>query len=208
MSVGNITNPVEVTTTTPDNDTTNNKANNTAEAFEACDLELVKSSDKEVYHVGDKMHWIIKVINHGPSTAKDVVVSDVLPAGVKFIRYTASKGSYAQSSGEWNIGELQKGESVTIDILCKVMAEGEIINNANVTSSTNDTDLSNNEDDATIKVVKNETPIKPDVPTPKPKDHTPEPQVELEMRNTGNPLVYLLVAIFAIFGCFWANRKE
>ncbi|MBE6490484.1 MAG: DUF11 domain-containing protein [Methanobrevibacter sp.] len=202
LTVGNITNPVEVKTSTPENDTTNNKANNTTEAFDVCDLELIKSSDKEVYHVGDKMHWIIEVINHGPSTAKDVVVSDVLPSGVKFLSYSASKGSYAQSAGKWDIGELAKGESVTLDILCKVMTEGIITNNANVTTSSNDTNLSNNYDNATIKVIKHEKPPVPDGPTP-------EPPVELTMRNTGNPIVYLLIAIIAIFGSFWSrNRKE
>jgi len=205
LSVGNITNPVEVSTSTPDNDTTNNRANNTTEAFEICDLELVKSSDKKVYHVGDKMHWIIKVINHGPSTARGVVVSDVLPSGVKFISYSASKGSYAHSTGEWNVGDVKAGETVVIDILCEVMVEGVIINNANVTSITNDTDLSNNCDNATIKVIKNETR---DEPNPEPENPTPEHKSELAMKNTGNPLVYLLVAIFAIFGCFWANKKE
>ena len=151
------------------------------------------------------MHWIIKVINHGPSTARGVVVSDVLPSGVKFISYSASKGSYAHSTGEWDVGDVKAGETVVIDILCKVMVEGVIINNANVTSITNDTDLSNNCDNATIKVIKNETP---DEPNPEPEIPTHEHKSELAMKNTGNPLVYLLVAIFAIFGCLWANRKE
>ena len=212
MSVGNITNPVDVTTSTPENDTTNNKANNTTESSAACDLELIKSSDKEVYHVGDEMHWIIKVINHGPSTAEDVVVSDVLPAGVKYIGYKASKGSYAQSSGKWTIGELENGESAVIEIFCKVLKEGVITNNANVTSSTNDTDLSNNYDNATVTVIKNDSPVPPEPtpkPTPEPENPTPEPaQKEVTMKVTGNPLAYLLIAIFVIFGSFWSNRKE
>lgn len=214
LSVGNITNPVEVLTTTLDNDTTNNKANNTTEAFEACDLELVKSSDKKVYHVGDEMHWIIEVINHGPSTAKDVVVNDVLPSGVKFISYSASKGYYAQSTGRWEIGELNNGEKVTLKIICKVLIEGVIINNANVTSSTNDTNLSNNHDNASITVIK-----KPDDPIPEPvipthknstheKSNHDKPQVELTMRSTGNPVVYLLISIFAIIACFWSRKRE
>jgi len=155
------------------------------------------------------MHWIIEVINYGPSTAKNVVVSDLLPSGVKFLSYSASKGSYAQSSGKWYIGELAKGESVTLDILCKVMTEGIITNNAKVTTSSNDTNLSNNYDNATIKVIEDEKPPVPDNNTHVPDGPTPEPPVELTMRNTGNPIVYLLIAIIAIFGSFWSrNRKE
>ncbi|MBQ2653645.1 MAG: DUF11 domain-containing protein [Methanobrevibacter sp.] len=212
LSVGNITNPVEVTTTTPDSDKTNNKANNTTEAFEICDVAIVMSTDKKVYHVGDEMHWIMEVVNYGPSPAKDVVVSDVLPEGVKFISSSASKGSYSQYTGEWNIGDLAVGEKVTIDILCKVMAEGVIVNHARVSTSTNESDLTNNQDNASVKVIKNEPhvdPDEPDEPTPEPDEPiSTEPPVEMTMRNTGNPIVYLLAAIFAIFGSFWVYRKE
>ena len=203
LSVGNITNPVEVSASTPDKDTSNNKANNTTEAFELCDLEIFMSTDKQLYHVGDEMHWIITVVNHGPSTAKNVVVSDLLPSGVEFINYSASKGFYAQSIGKWEIGVVKVSEFVTLDILCKVMVEGDIVNNANVTSSTYEVDLSNNYANATVKVI-NETPAKPDAPV----NPTPEAHAELAMKNTGNPILYILLAVFAIFGCFWANRKE
>jgi uncharacterized repeat protein (TIGR01451 family) len=213
LSVGNITNPVEVTTTTPDSDKTNNKANNTTEAFEICDVAIIMSTDKKVYHVGDEMHWIMEVVNYGPSPAKDVVVSDVLPEGVKFISSSASKGSYSQYTGEWNIGDLAVGEKVTIDILCKVVAEGVIVNHARVSTSTNESDLTNNQDNASVKVIKNEPPVdpdEPDEPTPEPDEPiSTEPPVEMTMRNTGNPIVYLLIAIIAIFGSFWSrNRKE
>ena len=149
------------------------------------------------------MHWIITVVNHGPSTAKDVVASDLLPSGVEFISYSASKGFYAQSTGIWEIGVLKASEIVTMDILCRVMVEGEIVDSANVTSSTNETDLSNNYANATVKVI-NETHVDPDVPA----NNTPETHAELAMKNTGNPIFYLIVMVFAIFGCFWANRKE
>ncbi len=62
LSVGNITNPVEVTTTTPDSNESNNKANNTTVAIEECDLEIIKSSDKSVYHVGDKCIGLLKLL--------------------------------------------------------------------------------------------------------------------------------------------------
>ncbi|MBQ8018450.1 MAG: DUF11 domain-containing protein [Methanobrevibacter sp.] len=208
LNIGNITNPVEVSTSTFDNNSNNNKAENRTEAFAVCDLELIKSSDRKVYRVGDEMHWIITVVNHGPSTAKDVVVNDVLPSGVKFISYTATKGSYAQSSGKWDIGDVENGEKYVLDILCKVMVAGDIVNKANVTSSTNDTDLSNNYDDAEISVIENKTPDDHHKPHPRPVNPTPEPAMDITMKNTGNPFVYLLVAIFAIFGCFWTSRKE
>ena len=210
LSVGNITNPVEVSTSTPDNNTTNNKANNTTVAYELVDLELKKSSDKKVYYVGDQMHWLITVINHGPSKACDVLVKDVLPSATKFISYTANKGSFDSSKGIWTIGELENGERVTLDILCKALKSGEFTNNATVNTTTNESDVSNNFDNATVTVKEVEpTPDPTPEPTPDVPQPTPEKPVPVKMHSTGNPIVYMIIAIFAILGCVWTrNRKE
>jgi len=214
LSVGNITNPVEVSTSTPDNNTTNNKANNTTVAYELVDLKLIKSSDKKVYYVGDQMHWLITVINHGPSKACDVLVKDVLPSATKFISYTAGKGSFDSSKGIWTIGELENGESVTLDILCKALKSGEFTNNATVNTTTNESDVSNNFDNATVTVKEVEpTPDPTPEPTPEPTPDNPQPTPEkpvpAKMHSTGNPIVYMIIAIFAILGCVWTrNRKE
>jgi len=182
---GIITNPVSVNTTTKESNYTNNKAKNTTKGLPIVDLELIKSSDKPVYKKGDKMFWTIVVINHGPSTAKDVVVSDVMPVGIKFISYKASKGSYDPATGKWDIGELAKGESVVIEMYCEAMATGVITNYANVTSSVKDSNLTNNYDNATITVE--------DVPEPIP----PEPP---KMHPTGNPIIMVLLALLAMVG--------
>lgn len=214
LSVGNITNPVEVTTSTPDKNESNNKANNSTTAYELADLELIKSSDKKVYYVGDQMHWLITVINHGPSKACDVLVKDVLPSATEFISYTADKGSFDSSKGIWTIGELENGESVTLDILCKALKSGEFTNDATVNTTTNESDVSNNFDNATVTVKDVEpTPDPTPEPTPEPTpdvpQHTPEKPVSAGMHNTGNPIVYLIIAVFAILGSVWTrNRKE
>lgn len=72
--------------------------------------------------------------------------------------------------------------------------------------------MSNNYDNATIKVIKNETPAPTPIPTPTPKP-TPEPPepvipVHPTMHSTGNPIAYLIVAIFAILGSFWSRNKK
>ncbi|WP_458457036.1 hypothetical protein [Methanobrevibacter sp.] len=204
LSVGNITNPVEVTTSTPDSNITNNKANNTTEAYPVCDLEIIKSSDKNVYKVGDEMHWIIEVINHGPSTATEVVANDILSSAVEFIGFTASKGSYNASAGVWDIGELANGESVTLDILCKVLVSGKIENHANVTCGINETDLTNNHDNATVEVIEEPNiPEEPEKPAPE-----PETPVKVTLKETGNPIAYLIVAIFAVLCSFWSRKKQ
>jgi uncharacterized repeat protein (TIGR01451 family) len=180
---GFITNPVSVKTTTKETDYTNNNANDTTQGIPVADLELKKYADKEVYKKGDKMYWTIVVTNHGPSTAKDVVVSDVMPSGVKFLSFKASKGSYDPTTGEWDIGELAKGETVTIVIYCNVTAEnGTITNTAVVTSSTHDSNPKNNKGTATITVEKTQEPVPP------------------KMHPTGNPIVMVVLSLLAIIG--------
>ena len=217
LSVGNITNPVDVNSSTPDSNKTNNHANNTTEASELCDLAIMKFSDYKVYYVGDNMHWIIEVVNYGPSPARGVWVNDVMPSGVRFISYSASKGNYDKATGNWTIGILENGEKVTLNILCKVMDPGLITNSAHVTGSGNESNLTNNDDNATISAIEKVQPIPPvPVPTPEPlpeptSESTPVPENPVHaatMHATGNPIAYLLVAVFALFGCFWSRKKQ
>ncbi|WP_406534825.1 Cna B-type domain-containing protein, partial [Methanobrevibacter sp.] len=194
LSVGNITNPVEVTTSTHDSNKTNNKANNTTKGIAAVDLAVVKYADKATYHEGDVAHWYITVINYGPCVAHNVVAFDVLPSACKFIDYKATKGTYDVSTGKWTIGDLAKGESVTLEIICNVTKAGNITNEVYVTCDENDTNPDNNYDNATVEVLPNEPPVD---------NHTPV------LHETGNPIAYLVIALFAIFASVRSrNRKE
>jgi uncharacterized repeat protein (TIGR01451 family) len=202
---GIITNPVSVRTTTEESDYTNNRAMDSTEGIVLVDLEIKKYSDKTVYTKGDMMYWTIVVTNNGPCTAHGVSVSDVLPSGVRFIRYSASKGTYDVSSGKWNIGKLAKGENVTIRIYCEVLVSGKITNNASVTCDEVDSNSTNNNASATITVKDSPKPI----PVKPPHENKAPVKAQVTMKNTGNPLAYLLVAICILIGSVWTrNRRE
>lgn len=194
---GNITNIASVSTTTPESNHTNNEAKNTTEALPpVCDLVLYKSSDKTKYNVDDTMHWIIKVVNKGPNGAVDVYVKDVLPRGTKFVSFTSSKGSFDVTEGVWKIGDLAKGEEVTLIITCKVLSAGSITNEAVVNSSVKDLDTSNNKDNATIEVAKKHAP------------NPAKPKITNLSLKTGNPLVVLLIAFVTICGGLGLRRRK
>jgi uncharacterized repeat protein (TIGR01451 family) len=200
LRVGNITNPVEVTSTTPDSNKSNNKANNTTEAIAIVDLEVIKNADRYIYHVGDKICWTIIVRNNGPCDAHEVVATDKLPSAVKFSYYKASKGHYDVESGEWYIGDLAKGENVTLELFCVALKVGIITNEVNVTCNETDSNPDNNYDNSTVKVINKTTPVPPE---------PPKPDVPVRMLETGNPIAYLLVALMLMLGSFWIpNRKE
>ena len=198
LSVGNITNPVEATTTTTDSNKSNNRANNTTEGIASVDLGVVKYADKDIYHVNDTIRWIITVTNYGPCDAHNVTATDYLPSVCEFIGCSASKGSYDVSTGIWAIGNLTNGESATLEIICKALAEGQITNVVNVTCSEHDPNLDNNHDSVTVSVVN-------DTPEPEPE----VPEVPVTLWQTGNPIAYLVIALFAIFASFRSKgRKE
>ena len=203
--VGNITNFASASTDTPESNYSNNEANNTTEVINeplppSCDLVIYKSSDKTKYHVNDVMHWIIKVVNNGPDGAKGVYVKDALPVSTKFIKYSASKGSFDAAKGVWKIGDLDYGEEVTLIITCRVLSSGSITNEAVVNSSTVDTNVSNNYDNATI-IVKADNPPVPNPIEPKTNG------IDLSLK-TGNPLLLVLLAFLSIFTVIGIKHRE
>ena len=97
---------------------------------------------------------------------------------MKLLGFEASKGDYDPESGKWSIGDLKKGEKVTLRIDVMALVEGNVINEARVESDTFDNDTSNNNDSVTVVVVD---------------DHIP-------MRHTGNPFMVCLLSLIAIVG--------
>ena len=75
-----------------------------------------------------------------------------MPAGLIYQSYSASVGSYI--NGIWYIGNLAKGDSVTLNIVCKVNKTGSITNVASVTATEYDINKTNNNDDESIDVPK------------------------------------------------------
>ena len=168
-----ITNVAVVTSTTPDNDTSNNEANNTTDVDPMADLAIYKVVSNASPQKGDNVTWIIVVINHGPDTAINAVATDILPANLTYVSHKGN-GTYDPNTGKWNIGDIEKGGIRALYINTTVNALKALITNiVNVTSQTPDPDLTNNEDNASvdvghqtdlevIKTVSNATPKKGD----------------------------------------------
>ncbi|MBX2870912.1 MAG: DUF11 domain-containing protein [Saprospiraceae bacterium] len=101
------------------------------------DLELDKSVDDINGNVdaGEEVTFTVELTNQGPSTANGVEVTDQLEDGFIYLSHNASVGTYDPISGEWEVGTLLAGETVTLDIRVEVNVAGNYFNLAEVTDA-------------------------------------------------------------------------
>jgi large repetitive protein len=176
------TNTATATSTTPDP----NPGNNTGAATETplqADLAVFKIVSDPTPNVGDTIEFAIGVANYGPDTATEVVVNDLLPAGVTFVSYQASQGSYASGSGVWTIGTVTTADFPVLVITATVDrpvsgAPAPVTNTATVSGREYDPDPSNNTDSVT------ETPQYADLAVDK--------QVSDATPNVGDTITYTI----------------
>ncbi len=111
------------------------------------DLAISAATSPLVISVNEVMTYTITVINHGPSTADAIVITDTLPAEVGYIDASISgSGSCAYSAVvTCTLSELTSGDSAIVTIRANTPAiAAEIENHAEVTSATLDLKQANN----------------------------------------------------------------
>lgn len=118
------------------------------------DLSITKTVNNSNPEVGEGITFTITVINNGPNDATDVIATDMLPSGYTYVSDNGG-GSYNPTSGIWNIGGLNNGASVSLDINVTVNNSGNYLNY--VTTYINDEtiidpDLTNNSDSEDVEV--------------------------------------------------------
>ena len=195
---GNITNTVNVG---------NKTANCTIESGDIVDLEIHIVADKSEIYVGDNVVYTVTVINNGPSDAINTIANVLVPNTLSIISYNATKGTFDITSGKWYVGNLTNGEKVVLTFVAKALNEGNSTVYVNVTSETFEVILENNYDNVTVKVLKKAAPIGPDKPVhPDGSSSDNEGRESLNLPNTGNPLVMLLLCILSVI--FVGSRKR
>ena len=194
---GNITNTVNVG---------NKTSNCTIESGDIVDLEIHIVADKSVY-VGDNVVYTVTVINNGPSDAINTIANILIPNALSILSYNATKGTFDITSGNWSIGNLTNGEKVVLTFVAKALNEGNSTVYVNVTSETFEVILENNYDNVTVKVLKKAAPIGPDKQVhPDGSSSDNECGKSVNLPNTGNPLVMLLLCILSVI--FVGSRKR
>ena len=195
---GNITNTVNVG---------NKTSNCTIESGDIVDLEIHIVADKSEIYVGDNVVYTVTVINNGPSDAINTIANVLIPNALSILSYNATKGTFDITSGNWSIGNLTNGEKVVLTFVAKALNEGNSTVYVNVTSETFEVIMENNYDNVTVKVLKKAAPIGPDKPVhPDGSSSDNEGREFVNLPNTGNPLVMLLLCILSVI--FVGSRKR
>ena len=182
-----------------DPDLTNNKAEKSVSVPPVSDLSITKIASKYKYAVGDVIEYVIEVVNNGPDTAYNIKVTEILDDLLKLKSFKVSKGKYNKFSNVWTIDKLGYGESAKLIIKVIAAGSGIIKNSVQITSDTFDSDLSNNNDFAIVKVSEkspnnNSNTKNTNSNTPKSNSNGNMPS-SLEMHPTTQPFLMLVVSL-------------
>ncbi len=151
--------------------------------LDQADVSVTKTDDPDPVTEGQQITYTVTVHNDGPDAAENVVVSDTMPAGVTFNFATITQGSCAIAFPllECQIGTMNSGDAVILEIHVTPNSGGTITNNVSVTTETEDPDESNNSDSEETTV----NPLQADVSVTKSDDADPV--------YAGDPLTYTVV---------------
>ena len=163
-------------------------------------IAISKVANKNQVKVGELVSFTITVRNTGDVTLNDIFVIDELPDGLEFVSFNGNGWSKVGNTYYYS-GSLAPGESISFIITCNATKAGSVTNVAIAGS-----DLTGNvSDNANVSIVKNVTPkpidpvdpvepVEPDEPV----NQEESSHVPVDKKATGNPIIMLLLSIFAI----------
>ncbi len=121
----------------------NNDATSTIDVEQQADLQVVKIADAATFVPGTTQSYTITVTNNGPSTAANVEVTDLLPAGLTF---NGTSSSECVSGVTCSVVSLASGADAVFTLVVDVAEDltGSVTNTADVSSTTPDPTPGNN----------------------------------------------------------------
>ncbi|RAV17761.1 InlB B-repeat-containing protein [Paenibacillus contaminans] len=124
------------------------------------DLKITVTASSGPYIKGSTFTYTLNASNVSNVPATRVVVNDALPAGLTYVSDDSS-GDYDASTGIWTIGTLSSGQSVTMNITVRINSDAgvpaSITNQAVISSTEKDSDLTNNSSSLPISVTNSYT---------------------------------------------------
>jgi uncharacterized repeat protein (TIGR01451 family) len=120
----------------------------------AADLEISMTDDPDPVAVGNLLTYAITVINHGPDAAPGVLLTDVLPAGARYVAISAVPGGCTGGGTlVCGLGSIPAGQQVTVTLGVEPLNPGTLTNRGTVSSAVPDPDAGDNSATVTTSVV-------------------------------------------------------
>lgn len=117
------------------------------------DIEVTKTVFPEEVALGEQVEFTITITNIGTTLATEIEISELLPNGYIFESYSVNSGVYDETTGLWEIEELDSNESVVLTINAIVISSSDLLNTATLISTNEiDRDDSNNESSASVSI--------------------------------------------------------
>jgi uncharacterized repeat protein (TIGR01451 family) len=150
-------NRVSVDASTPDRDERNNIHEDSTIVRPNADLSVVKDGPAGPVPSGSTVTYTLTWANAGPSQAVQVQIRDTLPEGFTLDQASPPPTGQSGNTLTWNLGDVDTGMSGTITLRGRLLGDGVTtvrVNEATITSTTDDPDPDNNTDDHPITVHK------------------------------------------------------
>ncbi len=122
----------------------------------SADISVMKTSKQDLIAIGQAITYTIDISIAGPLDAGNVILTDIIPDSIIDEEFSIDDGvTFNPWTGSYNIGTLLNGETKTILIRGIVSSSASccIINSANVTSTTPDSNYDNNTSIAIIDII-------------------------------------------------------
>jgi uncharacterized repeat protein (TIGR01451 family)/gliding motility-associated-like protein len=115
-------------------------------------LVLFKSASVSQVDAGRDYSYTLSISNSGPSSARNIVISDVVPSGVTFVSVT-NGGVFSNGSVRWNLNSLKKDSVVNFSFTVNVLSTiepGTIIRNMGTAREASNNPISSNTVDVIV----------------------------------------------------------
>ncbi|RYD94999.1 MAG: DUF11 domain-containing protein [Sphingobacteriales bacterium] len=105
------------------------------------------------YYNNQNVTYTVSVTNNGPDAATNLVITDQFPTGLSLITANPSTGTYTSATGNWAIGTLNSGQTITLTLVGRPQTASSFTTVASVTANDGyDAITSNNSASNTITV--------------------------------------------------------
>ena len=138
IAAGTFSNNASVISKEVDSESVNNtliqRTKVNAKDPDSADLDLSQTVDNPTPKVGDQVNITLALTNKGIGIASSINVTNLLPPGLSFVSDTPEQGSYDNTTGVWNVGNMKDNLTRTLKLTAIVTAPNSITNLAAVTA--------------------------------------------------------------------------